>query len=226
MRKGIDVSERQGRIDWAEVRKAGCGFAVLCAADEKGKKDSRLEENIQGCQRQGIPFSVYCRTDAVLPTQVLREAKQVLGGLEKICGSGRKRRCRIWWTVESDTLKTLGAKRLTGLIHTAQNTVEGSGGSFGIRTELSFYEEEYFERDDFACPFWIIHSPEESVFSFPETPPERRFCLSQRGAFFLWQYTARGRISGVEQETGLDVLESGNMYHAGKTSCFLRKNGI
>ena len=29
MYKGIDVSERQGTIDWKKVKKAGCRFAVL-----------------------------------------------------------------------------------------------------------------------------------------------------------------------------------------------------
>ena len=42
MYKGIDVSERQGTIDWKKVKKAGCRFAVHRSIKRDGKPDSQF----------------------------------------------------------------------------------------------------------------------------------------------------------------------------------------
>lgn len=78
MYKGIDVSESQGSIDWKKVKKAGCRFAVLRSIKRDGKPDSQFWANAKGCYANDIPYSVYRYTYAVLPTEALEEAEQVI----------------------------------------------------------------------------------------------------------------------------------------------------
>ena len=57
--KGIDVSEFQGDIDWAKVKKAGVEFAIIriggrYSGSGNFYEDYRFEQNIQGALAQGI----------------------------------------------------------------------------------------------------------------------------------------------------------------------------
>ena len=56
---GIDVSAWQGTIDWAKVKKAGCGHAVLKINMKNLAADKQFATNIKGCKAQGIPYGVY-----------------------------------------------------------------------------------------------------------------------------------------------------------------------
>ena len=53
MIKGIDVSDNNGRIDWAAVKAAGVQFAIIRLGfgnDDTSQDDIRFEENVAGCE--------------------------------------------------------------------------------------------------------------------------------------------------------------------------------
>ena len=56
--KGIDVSQWQGSINWAEVASDGVKFAVLREGYRK-TIDTRFLEYVAGCKKHGIPVAVY-----------------------------------------------------------------------------------------------------------------------------------------------------------------------
>ena len=82
---GVDVSEHQGEIDWAEVKKAGVDFAILRAGyrgyGESGRlvEDACFRENLRGALAAGIPVGVYFFSQAVTPEEAEEEANFLLG---------------------------------------------------------------------------------------------------------------------------------------------------
>ena len=48
MWKGIDVSDNQGVINWAQVKAAGCQFAILRTVRRSGKVDQQFAANLAG----------------------------------------------------------------------------------------------------------------------------------------------------------------------------------
>ena len=201
MYKGIDVSEHQGTINWKKVKAAGCRFAILRAMKQNGKADIQFLANARGCQENGIPYEVYRYTYALLPTEALEEAKQVVQLLQ----SQGNRQCRIWWDVEDKSLEKLGREVLTGLIRTAENTILGAGYDFGIYTDQAFYQAGHFDASAFDCPFWIALYPISRKFTFAENPPSEEYKPRISHPLFAWQYTSKGSISGISTPVDLDV---------------------
>ena len=201
MYKGIDVSEHQGTINWKKVKAAGCRFAILRAMKQNGKADIQFLANARGCQENGIPYEVYRYTYALLPTEALEEAKQVVQLLQ----SQGNRQCRIWWDVEDKSLEKLGREVLTGLIRTAENTILGAGYDFGIYTDQAFYQAGHFDASAFDCPFWIARYPISRKFTFAENPPSEEYKPRISHPLFAWQYTSKGSISGISTPVDLDV---------------------
>ncbi|WP_321004244.1 GH25 family lysozyme [Eisenbergiella porci] len=201
MYKGIDVSERQGTIDWKKVKKAGCRFAVLRSIKWDGKPDSQFWANAKGCYANDIPYSIYRYTYAVLPTEALEEAEQVI----RLLRSRGKRSCRIWWDVEDKSLEPLGRDVLTGLIKTAENTITGAGYEFGIYTGQFFYDGGFFDAGAFDCPMWVARYPVSRSFVFDENPPSDKYRPEIKQPLFAWQYTSKGRIDGIDSLVDLDI---------------------
>lgn len=201
MYKGIDVSEYQGTINWKKVKTAGCRFAVLRSVKRNGNADMQFHANVKGCLENDIPFDVYRYTYALLPTEALKEAKQVI----RLLQTYGIQKCRIWWDVEDRSLEKRGKEILTGLIRTAENAVAGAGYSFGIYTGLSFYREGYFDAEAFDCPVWIAVYPISRSFPFSEEPPAGTYRPVIEQPLFAWQYSGKGIIDGISAPVDLDV---------------------
>lgn len=199
--KGIDVSDNQGVINWAQVKASGCDFAILRSVRRSGKPDNQFAANVTGCQEQGIPFDIYKYTYATTPTQALEEAKQVVALL---LAYGIK--CRIWWDVEDrDALYGLGKEVLTGLIQTARNYIVGAGFEFGIYTGLYVYQEKWFDFDAFDCKFWIArYYNGYNTMQFGDLPVEDKKPDIGR-EIAGWQYTSSGRIPGINGNVDFNI---------------------
>ena len=60
-KKGIDVSEFQGKIDWEKVKNDGIEFAILRCGygmDFSNQDEVEYERNANECERLGIPYGV------------------------------------------------------------------------------------------------------------------------------------------------------------------------
>ena len=81
---GVDVSEHQGEIDWAAVKKSNIDFAILRAGyrgyGEAGRlvEDACFRSNLSGAISAGIPVGVYFFSQAVTPEEAEAEADFLL----------------------------------------------------------------------------------------------------------------------------------------------------
>lgn len=199
---GIDVSDNQGVIDWAQVKSAGCQFAILRSVRRSGKMDYQFVNNLLGCRTQGIPVAVYKYTYATSEAEARNEALQVVELLQ-----AHALDCQVWWDVEDrDTLAGLGRDRLTGIVMAAKETIEAAGYNFGIYAGQYVVKENWFDWQVFAdCPWWVARYPidEEGfgLWDVPEhMPPDVPMQLTG------WQWTSKGRISGVSGNVDMDIM--------------------
>ena len=58
-KKGIDVSENNGTVDWAAVKAAGVEFAIIRLGYGNRHLDSTFYENINGAIDAGLAVGVY-----------------------------------------------------------------------------------------------------------------------------------------------------------------------
>lgn len=79
---GIDVSEHNGKLDWATIKKAGISFAIVRTGYGTGYTDAYFKRNIEGALAQGIFVGVYHFSYALDAAGAKNEAAFVLKLLE------------------------------------------------------------------------------------------------------------------------------------------------
>lgn len=151
MWKGIDVSDNQGTINWAQIPE-DVDFAVLRSVRRSGKADHQFATNLEGCRKHNIPVSVYKYTYAATQDAARQEAQQVVELLRSHHLTGM-----VWWDVEDkDVLRPLGAAKLTECIRAAQEVITAAGYGFGLYVGLYVYKERWFDFNAFAgTRLWI-----------------------------------------------------------------------
>lgn len=86
---GIDVSQFQGTIDWAQVKAAGYSFAIIrCGGrgyGEEGKlyEDTQFVTNMQNAKAAGLKVGVYFFSQAITPYEALEEASLTIAMIKK-----------------------------------------------------------------------------------------------------------------------------------------------
>ena len=201
MRKGIDVSDNQGLINWDQVSDAGVDFAILRSVRRSGKPDRQFCENISGCRTHGIPVSVYKYTYATTLSAAKEEACQVVALLQACGMTGTM----VWWDVEDrNTLQPLGRTLLTECIRAAQTVIENAGYRFGLYMGLFVYREEWFDFSRFVCPLWVARYPGKAMKKLQDNPPDQYKPYVGR-AIWGWQWTDNGRVPGIGGAVDLDV---------------------
>lgn len=85
MKKGIDVSHHQGKIDWKKVKSSGVEFAIIRAGfgNVISQKDTYFDVNMENALKAGIPVGAYWFSYAVDAKDALKEAEVCHSVLKK-----------------------------------------------------------------------------------------------------------------------------------------------
>ena len=82
-KKGMDISEYQGTINWDTVKnRSDIDFVIIRCSYGSGYKDRKWEYNVKECERLGIPYGVYIYSTATTVSAVEKEAENVKKMLE------------------------------------------------------------------------------------------------------------------------------------------------
>ncbi|MDY6292280.1 MAG: GH25 family lysozyme [Succiniclasticum sp.] len=100
LRKGIDVSENNGHVDWQEVKANGIEFAIIRLGYGKGHLDSLFYENINGALDAGLKVGVYYYSYALNRLAAWQEASYMMHILESSGLSPGKLEMGIWFDME------------------------------------------------------------------------------------------------------------------------------
>ena len=202
MWKGIDVSDNQGTINWAQLPE-DVDFAVLRSVRRSGNADHQFAANLEGCRKYNIPMSVYKYTYATTPEAARQEAQQVVALLQSHGLTGTM----IWWDVEDrKVLYPLGVTKLTGCIQAAQEVITAAGYGFGLYVWLYVYKERWFDFDAFAgARLWVARYYKGYRTMQFDDGPDQSYKPSVDRWLTVWQYTSCGEIAGIKCDVDLNI---------------------
>ena len=130
VRKGIDVSEWQGVIDWQQVKDSGIEFAILrCGygGDYIGQDDDMWLYNVKACERFGIPYGVYLYSHATTVEAVDSEIAHTLRLLE-----GHNPQLPVYYDMEENSQFLLGDAVMSKLADKYCSAIISAGYKAGI----------------------------------------------------------------------------------------------
>lgn len=186
---GIDVSQWQGTIDWAKVKKAGVKFAFIrCSYTSLSSfslhEDKTFAANIKNAYAAGIKVGVYHYSGAISTTEAKKEANYILN---LIAPYKNKISLPVVIDYEPGDRVTANYHKTTKTARTAYmtafcDTVKASGYTPGIYCSTSWYSS-YFNPsslEKYSC--WVAQWASSCTYAY---------------AYDFWQYSDSGRISGI-----------------------------
>lgn len=195
-RRGIDVSEFNGEIDWKKVKKAGMEFVFIRAGyrgygDHAGLvEDKRFRENLEGASKAGLDIGLYFFSQALTPEEARQEAEYMVKLLD-----GRKVSLPLVCDLEHIEFDQARTDDLTPA--QASENVRAFCrriGELGYRP--MFYSNLVWEAFGYELetmteiPIWYA-----DYEARPQTPYR----------FSIWQYSCQGQVDGIPSKVDLDI---------------------
>ena len=201
VRRGIDVSEFQGWIDWEAVREAGYDFAFVRVGYrmfDSGDlyEDSRAVKNLKRAKKAGLDVGVYVFSQAVSKKEAREEAKLCLDVIEK---SGVEITLPVVFDPEIQIdyyarINYITSEQFTDNAIAFCEAIHKAGRVPAIYANSSTLTDilnmKRITRETDAVIWYADY------YGVPETPYQ----------FTFWQYTDLGWVSGIsETETDLNL---------------------
>lgn len=195
MKKGIDISEHQGNINWEKVKSNGIDFAILRCGfgmDITAQDDSQFERNIKECERLGIPYGVYLFSYADTVDKAKSEAEHTLRLIR-----GHKPNLGVWYDIEdNNTSGSVEKYILTNIINTYCNIIKNAGFMCGIYASLSWLNNKIESSIKNTFPIWVAQYYKECQYT---------------GKYVLWQYSSTGKVDGILGNVDMNYLYDENL---------------
>ena len=206
---GVDVARYQGTIDWAQVAGSETEFAMVrvgyrAMVDGEIKADSNAKYNMQEAQKNDIKLGVYFFSTAISEEEAVEEANWVADFISQYpITYPVAYDCEGYNDPESRQFSLTKAER-TDIALAFLETIEDRGyeGMFyASKNELQ--EDAQWETGRISADYkiWVAQYPTECD---PKTDTS-----SYREKHDMWQYSANGSISGIEQGVDLNVAYFG-----------------
>ena len=191
-KRGIDVSEWNGSLDWEKIRNDGVAFAIIRAGYGRYQVDERFYDNVKGALAQGIPVGVYWFSYALNTDYAVQEAKKCLNTI-----AGLDVSLPVFYDFEYDTVRyaaeqgvTLGKTEFNAFAKAFLTEIGKAGYKQGIYYNLDYYRTMV----DMAvvggyCQWYAQYASSPSISDYA-----------------IWQYTSSGTVSGLTGKFDLNEL--------------------
>ena len=193
MRKLIDVSSYNGRVDWEKAKVYGCEGAILKIIRKDLNRDKKFNENYTACNENEIDWGVYNYSYATTAKKAKSDMEIVCDILDKI--DKEYFTYGVWFDLEDKVQASLGKTKIAEIINAAQQVVESRGYKFGVYTGMSYYSE-HIDRKLVKCSNWWIarYYQGDKRMQIAVNPDEEK---KPAMANIAWQYTSSGRFPQV-----------------------------
>ncbi|MDF1494750.1 GH25 family lysozyme [Caproiciproducens sp. CPB-2] len=190
VRKGIDVSEHQGAVDWGNVKLAGVDFAILRTGYGNELPETQTDDyfaaNYEGAVANGIKVGAYHVCYATTPEIAVQEAQMCLGIL-----NGRRLDYPVFYDVEQNAVNSaMTGDQLAAIVTAFCSTMANAGYKTGIYSNASMFNSNLSSAALSAYDKWVAH------YNVPSP--------NYSGAYTMWQYSDAGLIGGVNPSVDLD----------------------
>lgn len=194
-KRGIDVSQWQGVIDWAAVKASGIEFAMIRAGYGQNNIDPRWKRNADECTRLGIPFGVYWFSYAYNVDRARKEAQYCIEAIRPY-----KLVYPVAFDFEYDSVNNAAKANVTVTKQLASDMTRAfcekirSAGYTPIVYANPDYLSRYFDADIASrYDIWLAQWPNNPDIN---NPP--RECA-------IWQYSNSGTVSGINGRVDMNV---------------------
>ena len=196
--RGIDVSEHQHEIDWAQVAASGVDYAYVRLGyrgyTEGGLfEDPYFRANVEGALANGLQVSVYFFSQAISVQEAIEEAEYVLARIrdynitlpvvydwEKINGETASRTDNLDFSILNDCA--------VAFCDTVKNA--GYEPAIYFNRHLGYYGYDLSRMTDYD--FWFV-LPESSFPNFYY-------------AVDMWQYSFTEQVPGIAEPTDMNLM--------------------
>ena len=188
-KKGIDVSQWQGKIDWAKVKADGIEYAVIrCGygSNLTYYDDTYWEYNVSECERLGIPYGVYLYSYADSTADARSEAEHTIRLLK-----GHHPSLPVYYDLEDKTVENAGKSMISQMAQTYCDKVSAAGYRVGIYASRSWWTS-YLNTSTFENASWSKWIAEwGNKCNYSES-------------YDMWQCTSTGSVNGVNGNVDLN----------------------
>lgn len=187
VKKGIDVSEHNGKIDWQKVKNDGIDFAIIRCGygqDMESQDDDYWEYNVSECERLGIPYGVYLYSYANTLSKAESEARHVLRLLQ-----GHSPSYPVYYDLEDNITLALTDDMKTQVAKTFCDVISGSGYQVGIYSNLDW---------------WTNHLTDPVFDSWSRWMAQWNDTCTYDGEYDMWQCTSTGKVDGISTNVDLN----------------------
>ena len=197
-RVGIDVSEHNGKINWATLKAAGVQFAIIRCGygqDYSSQHDDRWIENVKGAARVGIPYGVYIYSYADSVAKAKGEADHIIRLLNE---SKCKPAYPIYYDLEESSLASwTNAPLLAEMSFAFCSKVSAAGYTPAVYANTNWFTNYLTDPVFSAWGRWVAQYNSRCTY---------------QGTYQMWQCTSDGYAPGLSGNRGrVDVnFELGN----------------
>lgn len=218
VKKGIDVSEHNGTIDWEKVKADGIDFAIIrCGygSDDTNQDDDQWARNVAECERLGIPYGVYLYSYANTLQKAESEAQHVLRLLQ-----GHSPSFPIYYDLEDILVERLSSSMKGQIAQIFCDKIAAAGYKVGIYSNLNWWTN-------------FLKDPAFNNTSWSKWVAQYNSTCDYTGEYDMWQCTSVGRVDGIGNGNGnvdlnfwldANALE-GLQYNAADGNWYMYKNG-
>ena len=207
-RKGVDVSEWQGIINWEKVKADGIDFAILRVGYRRTLPmvDKQWLRNVAECERLGIPYGVYIYSYGKTVEDAQREADHIIAQLKN---GNHLPVYPVYFDLEESSMASAANRELLGQMAEAFcDKVEAAGYRAGIYANLN----------------WFNNYLTDPVFdSWTRWVAQYNVCCDYKKPYDMWQCTSQGSVDGIVGNVDLDFQIGANI---GKPLGWHQEGGI
>lgn len=198
---GVNVSEKSGDIDWAQVAASGVDYAMIRVGwreQIKGRVhvDAKFQQNMEGAINAGLPVGVYFFSQAVSDAEADEEAKTVI---EQIRGYSISYPIAIYWKYatkedgsqnENSRSVRCNGEQITGFIDTFCKKISDAG-----------FTPCYLASKSMAYNTLNLSRLSKYDLWYAEYKPQPSFYYD----FKIWQYTEEADVPGIPEKTPINI---------------------
>ena len=176
--KGIDISYANGKIDWS-IMKDEVDWVILrvgFGSNYESQDDAQFKNNIEGCEKYGIPYGVYLYSYATTIEKAKSEAEHCIRLLK-----GHRPTMPVFYDMEEERIRVLGNNKFLDLAKTFCNEITKAGYLYGTYCNTNWFTNYLTDKWYDQYPKWLAQYNDKVTY---------------KGTYDIWQYSSTGKING------------------------------